>query len=91
MLLVGDAAGYTDALTGEGVSLALTGAEALVANVRRGTPGRYETDWCRATRRHRVLTGLLVRARQQPALASRIVPAAVRLPRLFAATVNALA
>ncbi|MFD8277379.1 NAD(P)/FAD-dependent oxidoreductase [Streptomyces flaveolus] len=91
VLLVGDAAGYTDALTGEGVSLALTGAEALVANVRRGTPGRYETDWCRATRRHRVLTGLLVRARQQPALAPRIVPAAVRLPRLFAATVNALA
>ncbi|MEU6105268.1 NAD(P)/FAD-dependent oxidoreductase [Streptomyces flaveolus] len=91
VLLVGDAAGYTDALTGEGISLALTGAEALVANVRRGTPGRYETDWCRATRRHRVLTDLLVRARQQPALASRIVPAAVRLPGLFAATVNALA
>ncbi|MEV5644690.1 NAD(P)/FAD-dependent oxidoreductase [Streptomyces flaveolus] len=91
VLLVGDAAGYTDALTGEGVSLALTGAEALVANVRRGTPGRYETDWCRATRRHRVLTGLLVRARQQPALAPCIVPAAVRLPRLFAAAVNALA
>ncbi|GJF25477.1 NAD(P)/FAD-dependent oxidoreductase [Streptomyces sp. HO565] len=91
VLLVGDAAGYTDALTGEGVSLALAGAEALVANVRRGTPGRYETDWCRATRRHRVLTGLLVRARQQPALAPCIVPAAVRLPRLFSAAVNALA
>ncbi|GGQ89551.1 NAD(P)/FAD-dependent oxidoreductase [Streptomyces flaveolus] len=91
VLLVGDAAGYTDALTGEGVSLALAGAEALVANVRRGTPGRYETEWCRATRRHRLLTDVLVRARQQPALAARIVPAAVRLPRLFAAAVNALA
>ncbi|MGV9288441.1 NAD(P)/FAD-dependent oxidoreductase [Streptomyces sp. NPDC003719] len=91
VLLVGDAAGYTDALTGEGVSLALTGAEALVANVRRGTPGRYESDWLRATRRHRLLTDLLVRARQQPALASHIMPTAARLPRLFAAAVNTLA
>ncbi|MEU9591081.1 NAD(P)/FAD-dependent oxidoreductase [Streptomyces sp. NPDC048219] len=91
VLLVGDAAGYTDALTGEGIRLALSGAEALVANVRRGTPGRYETDWCRATRRHRLLTDLLVRARRQPALASLIVPTAVRLPRVFAAAVNALA
>ncbi|MFI5685285.1 NAD(P)/FAD-dependent oxidoreductase [Streptomyces sp. NPDC051636] len=91
VLLVGDAAGYIDALTGEGVSLALTGAEALVANVRRGTPNRYETDWRRATRRHRILTELLVSARQQPALASRVMPTAERLPRLFAAAVNALA
>lgn len=91
VLLVGDAAGYIDALTGEGVSLALTGAEALVANVRRGTPSRYETDWSRATRRHRLLTELLVRARQQPALAPHIMPTAARLPRLFAAAVNALA
>ncbi|MFI2433340.1 NAD(P)/FAD-dependent oxidoreductase [Streptomyces sp. NPDC018693] len=91
VLFVGDAAGYVDALTGEGVSLALTGAQALVANVRRGTPSRYETDWSRATRRHRLLTELLVRARQQPALGARIVPAAVRLPRVFAAAVNALA
>ncbi|MBT2416360.1 NAD(P)/FAD-dependent oxidoreductase [Streptomyces sp. ISL-22] len=91
VLLVGDAAGYIDALTGEGVSLALSGAEALVGNVRRGTPSRYETDWRRATRHHRLLTELLVTARQQPALAPRIVPTATRLPRLFAAAVNALA
>jgi flavin-dependent dehydrogenase len=91
VLLVGDAAGYIDALTGEGISLALAGAQALVANVRRGTPSRYETDWRRATRHHRLLTELLVRARQQPALAPRIVPTAARLPRLFAAAVNALA
>lgn len=90
VLLVGDAAGYIDALTGEGVSLALAGAEALVENVRRGTPGRYEADWHRATRRHRLLTELLVRARQQPALARRIVPVAERLPRVFTAAVNAL-
>ncbi|MFI0504382.1 NAD(P)/FAD-dependent oxidoreductase [Streptomyces albogriseolus] len=90
VLFVGDAAGYVDALTGEGVCLALTGARALVANLRRGTPGRYDTDWARATRRYRVLTELLVRTRQQPALAPHIVPVAARLPRLFAAAVDAL-
>ncbi|MFE7836214.1 NAD(P)/FAD-dependent oxidoreductase [Streptomyces sp. NPDC057474] len=91
VLLVGDAAGYIDALTGEGISLALTGAEALVTNLLRGTPSRYETDWRHSTRRHRLLTELLVRARQQPALAPRIMPTAARLPRLFTAVVNALA
>ncbi|MHB9857132.1 NAD(P)/FAD-dependent oxidoreductase [Streptomyces sp. YIM S03343] len=91
VLLVGDAAGYVDALTGEGVSLALTGAEALVANLCRGTPEHYETDWRRATRRHRLLTDLLLRARRQPALARRITSTAERLPALFTATVNALA
>ncbi|MER7663587.1 MULTISPECIES: NAD(P)/FAD-dependent oxidoreductase [unclassified Streptomyces] len=91
VLLVGDAAGYIDALTGEGISLALAGAEALVRNVRRGTPWRYEADWKGATRRHRLLTELLVRARQQPGLAPHIVPTAERLPRVFAAAVNALA
>lgn len=90
VLFVGDAAGYVDALTGEGVCLALDGARALVANLRRGTPARYATDWARATCRHRVLTELLVRARQRPALAPHIVPVAARLPRLFAAAVDAL-
>ncbi|MFF8592409.1 NAD(P)/FAD-dependent oxidoreductase [Streptomyces sp. NPDC015220] len=91
VLLVGDAAGYVDALTGEGVSLALSGAEALVRNIRRGTPARYEGDWRRATRRHRLLTESLVRARQRPVLGPLIVPTAARLPRLFAAAVDALA
>ncbi|MFI8949746.1 NAD(P)/FAD-dependent oxidoreductase [Streptomyces sp. NPDC053750] len=91
VLLVGDAAGYIDALTGEGIALALAGAEALVTNLRRGTLGRYEPDWRRATRRHRLLTEFLVRARQQPVLAPHIMPAAARLPRLFTAAVNALA
>ncbi|MFD5764779.1 NAD(P)/FAD-dependent oxidoreductase [Streptomyces sp. NPDC127049] len=91
VLLVGDAAGYVDALTGEGISLALTGAEVLVDNVLRGTPDRYDGDWRRATRRHRLLTDVLVQVRQQPALAPLVVPAAERLPRVFTAVVNALA
>jgi flavin-dependent dehydrogenase len=91
VLLVGDAAGYVDALTGEGLSLALAGARVLVDRLRRGTPGSYETAWQRATLRHRLLTHGLLRARQQPRLADLIVPTAARLPRVFTLAVDALA
>jgi flavin-dependent dehydrogenase len=91
VLLVGDAAGYVDALTGEGLSLALSGAAALVACVRADRPEAYERAWCRATRRHRALTGTLLWTRGRAALAPYIVPAAARLPLLFTGLVNGLA
>lgn len=91
ILLVGDAAGYVDALTAEGVSLALTGAAALVDCLLAGDPQGYERAWRAATRRHRALTHALLWTRRQAALAPRIVPAAARLPPLFSALVNQLA
>jgi flavin-dependent dehydrogenase len=91
VLLVGDAAGYLDALTGEGVALALAGAEALVGCLVRDRADDYEAAWRRLTRRYRLLTGALLRARSHPAVARRIVPASARLPRVFAAAVNAVA
>lgn len=91
VLLVGDAAGYVDALTGEGVSLGLLSARALVGCLRAGRPEAYEGAWLRLSRRHRVLTGALLAARRYPGPAGLIVPAAHRLPSVFAATVNALA
>ncbi|MFJ1706352.1 NAD(P)/FAD-dependent oxidoreductase [Kitasatospora sp. NPDC088346] len=91
VLLVGDAAGYLDALTGEGLSVALASAEALVRCVAAGRPQEYERAWRRASRSYRLLTGGLLWARQQPALATRIVPAAVGLPGVFRAAVNLLA
>ena len=42
VLLVGDAAGYVDALTGEGIALGLAQARAAVAAVARRRPERYE-------------------------------------------------
>ena len=42
VLLVGDAAGYVDALTGEGIALGLAQARAAVAAVRAATPQGYE-------------------------------------------------
>jgi flavin-dependent dehydrogenase len=91
VLLVGDAAGYMDALTGEGVSLGLLSAGALVACLRAGRPEAYEGAWRRLSLRHRLLTGALLAARRHPGPARLIVPAARRLPPVFTAAVNALA
>ncbi len=91
MLLVGDAAGYVDALTGEGVALGFAQARAAVARDRRRRPGRYERDWHRVTRRYRLLTaGLLAGTRPAP-VRRALVPAAERLPAVFSAAVNQLA
>ncbi|MEN3537238.1 NAD(P)/FAD-dependent oxidoreductase [Microbispora sp. ZYX-F-249] len=91
VLLVGDAAGYVDALTGEGISLALLSARALVGCLRAGRPEDYEIAWRRLSWRSRLLTAALVRARRQPFAARMIVPAARRLPVVFEAAVRALA
>ncbi|MGW2831517.1 NAD(P)/FAD-dependent oxidoreductase [Streptomyces sp. NPDC001286] len=90
VLLVGDAAGYIDALTGEGISLALAGAAQLVRCVREDRPQDYERAWRRASLRHRLLTDTLVRLRVRPQLTRLIVPTAARLPFLFAGLVNGL-
>ncbi|MEU7137096.1 NAD(P)/FAD-dependent oxidoreductase [Streptomyces sp. NPDC046261] len=90
VLLVGDAAGYVDALTGEGIALALATAGAAVRCLAAGRPQEYEARWRRLTRRHRLLTEGLLLAREHPRAAGLIVPAASRLPRLFAAAVHAL-
>jgi flavin-dependent dehydrogenase len=89
-LLVGDAAGYVDALTGEGLSVGLSCARELVRSVAAGRPGDYELAWRRATRSYRLLTGGLVWAAQRPALRATIVPAAERLPRVFTTVVRRL-
>ncbi|MFI8826106.1 NAD(P)/FAD-dependent oxidoreductase [Streptomyces sp. NPDC053431] len=91
VLFVGDAAGYVDALTGEGLTLALTAADALVRCLREGRPQAYEHAWCRLSRSYRLLTRSLLWARNQPPLAPLITPAAARFPGLFRSAVNLLA
>ncbi|MDO5710558.1 MAG: NAD(P)/FAD-dependent oxidoreductase [Micrococcales bacterium] len=91
VLLVGDAAGYVDALTGEGISVALACARALVDCIVADDPAAYERRWLVASRRYRIITSSLLWARRQPFLAPRIVPLAVRLPRVFGAAVQQLA
>lgn len=47
VLLVGDASGYVDALTGEGLSVGFTQAVAAVDAVAAGRPCEYERAWRR--------------------------------------------
>jgi flavin-dependent dehydrogenase len=91
VLLVGDAAGYVDALTGEGIAVGIAQARAAVDALVAGDAARYEHDWRRVTRRHDLLTQSLLAAARHPVLRRRIVPAAAALPRVFEVAVNQLA
>lgn len=91
VLLVGDAAGYVDALTGEGMGLAFGAAELLVDCIVRNRPDDYDRQWRRLTRRYRLLTAALVEASAHTPLRSAIVPAAQALPSVFSRLVNLLA
>jgi flavin-dependent dehydrogenase len=91
VLLVGDAAGYEDALTGEGVSLALNQAEAVVSALVSGDLAGYEAQWRRRTRGYRLLTrGLVLLTAARP-VRGAVVPICVACPPLFRGAVNALA
>ena len=90
VLLVGDAAGYVDALTGEGIAVALHSAEALVRCLVAGRPEDYEREWLHLSRSYRVLTHGLLFAAHRRLLRPTIVPAAAALPRVFARIVHQL-
>ena len=90
VLLVGDAAGYVDALTGEGIALGLELARSAVAAVASGDPDRYDAAWRSATAAHRRLTGALVTATRVPLARRLLVPTAARLPAAFDAVVAGL-
>jgi flavin-dependent dehydrogenase len=91
ILLVGDAAGYIDALTGEGLGLAFGAAELLVNAVVTDQPGAYDRRWRHMTRRYRVLTAALLQASSHATVRSGIVPAARAMPNVFGTAVNLLA
>ena len=91
VLLVGDAAGYVDALTGEGIALGLAQARAAVDAVRAGSPERYESAYRRLGRRHDLLTRGLLAASGHSVVRRGVVPAAAALPWVFGAAVDQLA
>jgi menaquinone-9 beta-reductase len=97
LLLMGDAAGYVDAITGEGVGLALAQAEALehtVAPLFDETPvdapaitsaqlQPYLAASDAACRSNRDLTRLLVVLSRHPWIVERVIRALSRDPALF--------
>jgi flavin-dependent dehydrogenase len=88
VLLAGDASGYVDALTGEGISVGLAQARALAACLAANRPADYERHWRRVSQRSNTLTAALLAARRNPVLGPRIVAAAAALPGVFGGTVR---
>lgn len=91
VMLVGDAAGYVDALTGEGMGIAFGGAELLVNCVLADAPDDYDRQWRQMSRRYRALTAGLLQASGCAPVRSMIVPAARAVPKAFSGIVNLLA
>ncbi|MDV3125708.1 NAD(P)/FAD-dependent oxidoreductase [Mycobacterium sp. 21AC1] len=90
VLLVGDAAGYIDALTGEGMGLAFGAAELLVDCVVADDPADYDRQWRAMTRRYRFLTAALLHGSGIRPVRTCITPVSAALPGLFSRVVNAL-
>jgi flavin-dependent dehydrogenase len=82
--LVGDAAGYLDAITGEGIAVALHQARALVAAVVAGDLRRYAAAHRRLGRVPNALTSLVLALELRPRLRARALAALAAEPALFA-------
>lgn len=82
ILLVGDAAGYLDPITGEGLRLGFAAAIAAVDAIGRDRAADYETAWRHIVRGYWWGTSALLALRRSP-LRSLMMPALVRVPGLF--------
>lgn len=89
VVLLGDAAGYVDAITGEGLTLAFASASALgqtlpdVVAGRLGALARYEAAHRRLFRRYAIGAAGLVWISRRPALRRGIIRLLARAPVVF--------
>ncbi len=86
--LVGDAAGYLDALTGEGLALAFRQAFALVEAIGRARLEEYARAWRRIARRPWTMTRLLLYVEKRPDLRTSMVDALAADQALFSRIVG---
>lgn len=91
VLLVGDAAGYLDPLTGEGIALGIETAKAAVAAIARGDPRSYEAEYAALTRRYRLLTTSLLAIARYSGLHRALIGAARAFPFAFDRALGELA
>ncbi|WP_224364387.1 NAD(P)/FAD-dependent oxidoreductase [Hyalangium versicolor] len=98
-VLVGDAAGYVDAITGEGLTLALRGAstlgqllpDILARGASRASLLPYERAIARHYWRYALSVRLMLMIARYPALRVRVLHALARHPALFESLVNFVA
>jgi len=81
LALVGDAAGYLDAITGEGLAVAFHEAAALVA--ARGDLSAYAAAWRRINRLPNAMTSFMLFLERRPRLRARAIRALAAEPALF--------
>lgn len=83
VLLVGDAAGYLDPLTGEGVALGTATATAAIEAIAADEPQRYERAYRQITREYYGLTGLLLEIARRRWLHRPMIGLLKRAPAVF--------
>jgi flavin-dependent dehydrogenase len=81
--LVGDAAGYFDAITGEGLAVALHESAALVEAILAGDLDLYAAAHRRINRLPNLMTGLVLAMERRPRLRARAIRALAAEPALF--------
>jgi 2-polyprenyl-6-methoxyphenol hydroxylase-like FAD-dependent oxidoreductase len=97
--LVGDAAGYVDAITGEGIALALSSAsalaralpDALVRGATRASLAGYEREASHLFRRYALFTRSVLGMVERPALRRSALSVFRRAPGLFDMALSAFA
>jgi flavin-dependent dehydrogenase len=92
VVLLGDAAGYVDALTGEGLSLALEAALALPAALRRGAGEAalvaFDLDAARRYTRYEAVARFALGVARRPELRRAVLRAGARHPGALARLVG---
>jgi flavin-dependent dehydrogenase len=82
--LVGDAAGYLDAITGEGLAVTLHESAALVEALAAGDLSRYAAAHRRINRLPNFMTSMVLALERRPRLRRRALRALAAEPALFA-------
>jgi flavin-dependent dehydrogenase len=88
--LVGDAAGYVDALTGEGLAIGFREAVVAIEAAESGDLAGYAASLREITRNPELLASTLVRATRWGDVRRRLVPAAARAAPVFERLVRGL-
>lgn len=83
LALVGDAAGYLDAITGEGMAVAFHQSAALVEALKAGDLQAYAAAHRRIVRLPDTMTSLVLALERRPGLRRRAVKALAAEPALF--------
>jgi flavin-dependent dehydrogenase len=81
--LVGDAAGYLDAISGEGLALGFRSASSLVERFASGQLWRYPGDHARLCASHHALTHVMLQIARRPRLRRTVIGFLAARPALF--------